>query len=313
MSKIVNALIGHALGDAMGTPMEFFNRKYLQENRVKEMLGNIGQHKEPVGSWSDDTSMELATIDSIINKKTIDYDDIMNNFLLWIEQGKYTPTNHAFGVGRTCLMSIYNYKKGKPSLECGSNDIKHMSNGSLMRILPVALYSYSKKLSIEDIEILTNNISSLTHRQEAVRFACFIYVMYIIDLLNGHNKEEAYINMKNRNYNYSDTTINLYNRLLKEDIRKLNINDINSSGYIVDTLEASFWCLLTNSSYEDTIVEAINLGQDTDTIACISGAMAGIIYGYDNIPNRWLEKLQQKDYLLNLFIKFEKVIENIEY
>ena len=177
----------------------------------------------------------------------------------------------------------------------------------------IALYSYSKKLSIEDIEILTNNISSLTHMQEAVRFACFIYVMYIIDLLNGHNKEEAYINMKNRNYNYSDTTINLYNRLLKEDIRKLNINDINSSGYIVDTLEASFWCLLTNSSYEDTIVEAINLGQDTDTIACISGAMAGIIYGYDNIPNRWLEKLQQKDYLLNLFIKFEKVIENIEY
>ena len=116
--------------------------------------------------------------------------------------------------------------------------------------------------------------------------------------------------MKNRNYNYSDTTINLYNRLLKEDIRKLNINDINSSGYIVDTLEASFWCLLTNSSYEDTIIEAVDLGQDTDTIAAICGSMAGIIYGMNSFPSRWLDKLQQKDYLFNLFIKFEKIIEN---
>ena len=234
----------------------------------------------------------------------------MNNFLLWLEQGKYTPTNHPFGVGRTCLMALYNYKKGKPSLECGNNDDRHMSNGSLMRILPIALYSYSKKLSIEEIETITNNVSSLTHNQEAVRLACFIYVMYIIDLLNGLSKEEAYTNIKNRKYNYSDTALKMYDRLLKEDIRKLKIDEINSSGYIVDTLEASFWCLLTNSSYEDTIIEAVNLGQDTDTIAAICGSMAGIIYGMNSFPSRWLDKLQQKDYLFNLFIKFEKIIEN---
>lgn len=132
--------------------------------------------------------------------------------------------------------------------------------------------------------------------------------MYIIDLLNGLSKEEAYINVKNRHYNYSDTAINMYNRLLKQDIRDLKINDINSSGYIVDTLEASFWCLLTNSSYENTIIEAINLGQDTDTIACICGSMAGIIYGMNNIPSRWLDKLKKKDYLLNMFSKFDKII-----
>ena len=112
-------------------------------------------------------------------------------------------------------------------------------------------------------------------------------------------------------YDYLVDNESIYKRLIMMD--SILEDDIKSTGYVVDTLEASFWCLLTNSSYEDTIVEAINLGQDTDTIACISGAMAGIIYGYDNIPNRWLEKLQQKDYLLNLFIKFEKVIENIEY
>ena len=308
MSKIFNSLVGHVVGDAMGTPVEFFMRKYLQESKVTEMLGDIGQHKEPVGSWSDDTSMELATIDSIINKNDINYDDIMNNFMLWIEKGKYTRTSHAFGVGRCCLKAIYSYKKGTPVLECGNMEKEHMSNGSLMRILPIALYSYAKKLSDSEIQELTNNVSALTHRHESVQLACFIYVMYVIDLLNDIDKDTAYTNMRKRKYNYSQESIDLYSRLLKEDIRKLKIDDINSSGYIVDTIEASFWCLLTNNSYENTIIEAINLGQDTDTIAGIAGAMAGIVYGIDNIPKRWLDKLQCKDYLFEMFNKFEETI-----
>ena len=310
MSKIVDSLMGHVVGDAMGTPVEYFMRKNLQNNKVTEMLGNIGQHKEPIGSWSDDTSMQLAFMDSMINKKCIDYDDIMNNFVLWIEKGKYTPRNHTFGVGRGCLKALYNYKKGIPALECGNTEERHMSNGSLMRILPVALYSYEKNLLVEEIQELTNNISSLTHRQEAIKLACFMFVMYVIDLLNGINKEDAYKKMKERKYDYSEESINLYDRLLKDDIRKLKIDEINSSGYIVDTIEASFWCLLNNKTYEDTIIDAINLGQDTDTIACIAGAMAGIIYGMDNIPKRWLDKLQSKEYLLKTFNDFEETIKS---
>ena len=226
MSKIFDSFVGHVVGDAMGTPVEFFMRKYLQESKVTEMLGDIGQHKEPVGSWSDDTSMELATIDSIINKNDINYDDIMNNFMLWIEKGKFTPTNHAFGVGRCCLKTIYSYKKGTPALKCGNMEKEHMSNGSLMRILPIALYSYVKKLSDSEIQELTNNVSALTHRHESVQLACFIYVMYVIDLLNDIDKDTAYINMRKRKYNYSQESIDLYSRLLKEDIRKKKCNTI---------------------------------------------------------------------------------------
>lgn len=306
MSKIFNALVGHVIGDAIGTPVEFFMRKYLQENKVTEILGNIGQHHEPIGSWSDDTSMELALVDSIINTNQINYEDIMKNFLDWIENGKYTPTNHAFGVGRSCLKAIYNYKKGTPALECGNLEEQHMSNGSLMRILPIALYSYSKKLSLEEIEKITKNVSSLTHRQDAVHLACFMYVLFVIDLLNGLDKETAYQNLKARNYDYEQESIDLYSRIIKDDIRDLSLDEINSSGYIVDTLEASLWCLLKNNNYEDTIVEAINLGQDTDTIAGISGSMAGIIYGYDSIPERWVNKLQHKDEIFKIFHKFEQ-------
>ena len=312
MSKIFDSLVGHVVGDAMGTPVEFFMRKYLQEDKVTEMLGNIGQHCEPVGSWSDDTSMELALIDSINNTNKIDYDDIMNNFALWIEKGKYTPTNHAFGVGRCCLKAIYNFKKGTPSLECGNLEKEHMSNGSLMRILPIALYSYCKKLTEDEIEDITKKVSSLTHRQDAVYLACYMYIMFVIDLLKGLDKDTGYINLKNRKYDYNEESIHLYSRILKDDIRDLSLDDINSSGYVVDTLEASLWCLLKNNSYEDTIIEAINLGQDTDTIAGISGAMAGIIYGYDNIPKRWIDKLQHKEYLFDMFNKFEENMEEIE-
>lgn len=310
MSKIFDSLIGHIIGDAMGTPVEYYMRNKLQEKKVTEMLGNIGQHNEPVGSWSDDTAMELALIDSIINKKVIDYDDIMNNFLLWIEKGKYTPTGHAFGVGRGCLKAIYNYKKGIPPLECGNAEKHHESNGALMRILPVALHSYAKKLSINEIEKLSNEVSALTHRQEVVQLASFMYVMYIIDLLDGVDKEQAYINMKERKYNYSRESIDMYSRLLSNDISQLKIDDINSSGYIIDTLEASFWCLLKNNTYEDTIIEAVNLGQDTDTIAAVAGSMAGIIYGINNIPSRWIYKLQKKDYIFDMFNRFEDTILN---
>lgn len=308
MSKFVDAIIGHAIGDAMGTPVEFFMRKNLKDNKVTEMLGNIGQHNEPVGSWSDDTAMELALIDSIINKKEFDYDDIMDNFVLWIENGKYTPLGHAFGVGRGCLKAIYNYKKGVKSLDCGSIEEQHMSNGSLMRILPVALYSYKKQLSMSEIQELVNNVSSLTHRQDAVKLACYMYVMYVIDLLNGIGKDESYENMRKRSYNYNQASIDMYSRLLKDDIRNLNIDDINSSGYIVDTIEASFWCLLKNNSYRDTVIEAINLGQDTDTIGAIVGSMAGIIYGYSSIPESWIDKLLRKEYLINLALDFEKLV-----
>ena len=295
MSKITDSLLGHVLGDAMGTPVEMLSREYLQSNKVTEMMGgNNSQHKEPIGSWSDDTSMELALIDSIINTKIIDYNDIMNNFVSWIDEGKYTPTGHAFGVGKRCLASINNYKNGVKALECGNIDKEKMSNGSLMRILPVALYSYAKNLSEDEIIKLTNNISSLTHRQEEVQLACYIYVKYVIDLLNGISRDEAYNNLRNRKYNYSEESIESYSRLIKNDIRKLKINDINSSSYIVDTIEASFWCLLNNNSFEDTIITAINLGQDTDTIAAITGSMSGIIYGIDNMPKRWIDSLNNK-------------------
>ena len=308
MSKIIDSIIGHGIGDAMGVPTEFCIREKLQKHPVTEMIG-YGQHDVPAGTWSDDTSMELATIDSIISKGQFDYEDIMTNFYYWLHDAKYTATDEVFDAGRTCIQSIINYSKGYKPLECGQENITSNGNGSLMRILPVALYSYYKELNENEIIKLTNEVSSLTHAHEISKLGCYIYVRFIMYLLDGMSKEEAYKLIKSIDYGpYSIESLEKYGRILKSNIDEYEMKDISSSGYVVDTLESALWILLRHDNYYDTIIEAINLGNDTDTIGSIVGSMAGIIYGMDNIPKEWIDKLAKKDYLYNLAKKFEKVI-----
>ena len=178
-----------------------------------------------------------------------------------------------------------------------------------MRILPVALYSYYKELNENEIIKLTNEVSSLTHAHEISKLGCYIYVRFIMYLLDGMSKEEAYKLIKSIDYGpYSIESLEKYGRILKSNIDEYEMKDISSSGYVVDTLESALWILLRHDNYYDTIIEAINLGNDTDTIGSIVGSMAGIIYGMDNIPKEWIDKLAKKDYLYNLAKKFEKVI-----
>lgn len=308
MSLVKDGIMGHAVGDAMGVPTEFCIREKLLKNPVTEMISSnkIGQ---PAGTWSDDTSMEIATIDSFIEKGTFDYSDIMSKWIEWIEQAKYTANNDTFDVGRTCLRAIRNYSMGKEPLDCGIDGELYNGNGSLMRILPVALYSYYKNLSEIEIINLTNEMSSLTHKHDISKLGCYIYVRYVMYLLDGKDKYEAYHLIKKIDYSsYSDLSIFKYNRILNDDIYKFNISEISSSGYVVDTLECAMWILLNANSYKDTIIASTNIGNDTDTIGAVAGAMAGIIYGYQNIPEEWLSKLVKKDYLEEYCDKFEQVL-----
>lgn len=305
-SKIHSGLLGFIVGDAMGVPTEFCIREKLFANPVKDMIG-FGSHPVPAGSWSDDTSMTLALIDSIINKKYIDYNDICNNFVKWVEKAKYTPTDEVFDIGRTCLRAIRNFSTGIKPVEAGLKDINSNGNGSLMRILPLVYYIYYNKITkTDEIVSLVNDISSLTHAHEISKLGCYIYTRFILFLLNGYNKNEAYNKIKELDYsNYDKETITAYNRILNNNICSYNIDDIKSTGYIVDTLEASLWMLLNTNSYSEAIIGAINLGNDTDTIGAICGSMAGIIYGLAEIPSKWINTLLKKDYLLEIINKFE--------
>lgn len=316
MSKscFISSIIGHAVGDAMGVPVEFSIREKLLEHPVTDMMG-YGSHPVPAGYWSDDTSMEIATIDSFIEKNGWDYDDILNKYAEWVQNGKYTPGGEVFDIGRTCLRAIRKYQQSKVEktgikpIDAGQKDLMGNGNGALMRILPVALYCVDSNMSDNEIIELVSNVSSLTHGHEIGILACYIYVKYILFLIDGCTKEEAYKKIKELDYSYfTNDSLSVYDRLLKDDIMTLKLSDIKSTAYVVDTLEASFYVLLNCYNYRQSIIGAINLGNDTDTIAAIVGSMAGIIYGYNDIPEKWIDGLAKKDYLLDLASKFELAV-----
>lgn len=308
MSIVKDSLYGFIVGDAMGVPVEFEDREKLINKPVTSMLG-YGSHDVEAGVYSDDTSMTLATMDSIIKQNgIINYNDIADKFCNWVNNNEYTATNKIFDIGMTTKYALIKYFNNKiDATMCGGTNINENGNGSLMRMLPIALYCFYKNIK-DDNEIFTlvKNLSSITHAHDISILGCYIYVRYFISLLETKNKISSYNFIKKLDYSMFIEEVKLeYSRILFSDISTLNINDVNSSGYVVDTLEAVFWIVLNCSSYNESIIGAINLGGDTDTIGAITGSIAGILYGYDNISKRWISKLKNKDYIDEIIIKFE--------
>ena len=308
--SIKNGIIGFVVGDVLGVPVEFMAREELRKNPVVD-LREYGTHNQPLGSWSDDTSMTLATMDSIIHKEEIDTTDIGNRFLNQYRKNEYTPLGKVFDIGRTTIQALAKYElKLDEAKNCGEKDEYSNGNGSLMRMIPIAYYIYYKKIK-DDKEIynIVKDVSSITHRHEVSILGCYIYVSFILGLLNGLEKEQAYKNIKKLNYNYfSKDSFKRYDRILKDDITALNLDNINSDGYIVNTLECVLYMFLKSNDYNTTILEGVNLGNDTDTIGSCLGGLLGLYYGLDDIKEGWRKNIIKYDYIIDLCNKFENII-----
>lgn len=313
--RIKGSLFGFFVGDALGVPVEFINRDELKKNKVTNML-EYGTHNQPIGTWSDDSSMVIATMDSLINNKGINYNDIMNNFLKWYKEGEYTPNGKVFDIGNATSSALLKYKNDNTSFICGSDDIYSNGNGSLMRILPISIYLHYTDDPMFDIIV---NISSMTHAHIYSILSCIIYSVLINEYIKELDIKKAYSNMKqiiksileddnNKVLGDLDDLKQKFNRIIYNDISILNESDIKSSGFVIDSLEASIWCLLNTNNYKDAVLKAVNLGDDTDTIGALTGGLAGLVYGYNNIPEDWINVLKQKEYLTNLVDKFNELI-----
>lgn len=306
--KMVEAgVLGFATADALGVPVEFSARQSRKINPTTEMLG-YGSHNVPEGTWSDDTSMTIAAMDAIASSYgNMNYDQIMTNFCKWYQRAEYTATNKLFDIGIGTRKALNKYlNEGLEATKCGESEERNNGNGSLMRMLPVVYYLYDKSASEKEIVETINYYSSLTHGHEISRLGCKIYYDFMKNLLDGKTKEEAYTSLSNIDYSkdYSESSISKYNRLLSGKLKQTSENEISSSGYVVNTLEASIWCLLHSNSYEEAVTKAVNLGEDTDTVGAVTGSMAGTIYGKEAIPKRWISKLKRTDYLENICEKF---------
>lgn len=324
LEQIKSVMIGHAIGDALGVPVEFRSRDYLRQHPVTDMLG-YGTYPVPAGAWSDDTSMSLATLDSL-RKNTVDYNDIMDKFAKWYLFGEYTPTGEVFDIGGTCRMAIENYRqgKGKTALECGLSGENANGNGSLMRIHPTCLYLNAKGMSTTNAFEIIHNTSALTHAHMRSKIACVIYSYFLEELLKERDKFSLYKALRRIMNEYVNRalfdepcedeaherecenfrhliyrTCGYYSHWL-DDFEPVKESEIKSGGYVVDTLEAATFCLIRTNSYEECVLKAVNLGDDTDTTAAVAGGLAGALYGYDAMPEKWKKQLIRKDYIEEL-------------
>ncbi len=316
-NDVINSIIGFAIGDAMGVPFEFQDKgTFSRLNPEKKMCGNMS-HNQPIGSWSDDTSMVLATIDSIIESGKIDYDNIAEKFCDWVYKSENTASGVVFDIGNTTSQAIMNFVSSKNnSIDCGLKGEHNSGNGSLMRMLPIALFYYfSNKDSIEVKIDSINKVSSITHANEECKLACSIYCLFVYYLMQGYTKETAYDMIQYFDFKsyYNQQVIDKYERVLDGTLTILPKEKVKSSGYVIDTLDAAIWTVLHTNSFEDSIVEAINFGNDTDTLAAIVGSLAGILYSSENIPKEWLNSTLKIDYIKEKAEVFAKMIKNIDF
>lgn len=310
--KVKHTLYGFAVADALGVPVEFLSREELAANPVTDYRG-YGSHPVPAGTWSDDTSMTLATLDSLSSR--LSYADILEKFRSWLDDATYTATNEVFDVGNTTHRAIQNFKKGKDPLSCGLCDEQDNGNGALMRIIPAVFFIRSKMphAHLWDKLTIIHNISALTHGHPRSQMACGIYYFILDALLDGVTKEIVkyalhYAESYYRNSHFAFTSeIDHFARLFSSDFATTPEDQINSSGYVVDTLEAAVWCLLNTNSYRECVLKAVNLGRDTDTVAAVAGGLAGCLYcgtGESDIPTEWMEKLLKHEQIDELCDQF---------
>jgi len=307
MNNIKGAFYGFIIGDVLGFPVEFLSRDAMKSNPVVDIQVRTDMGV-PKGVFSDDTSMTLATMDSILNCNGINLNDMMNKFCDWSYQGKYTSTNKVLDIGMTTRQALakYNLLKLNP-LECGSVNYSDNGNGSLMRMLPIALYCNNKRVDFKTLYNYVKDVSTLTHAHSVSVLGCLIYSNYIINLLNGYDKFESYKVIDKKDYKklFDNEVIDHYDKIFNHTLHLLNEADIKSTGYIVDTLLSSIWCILKSDNFEESLLTAVNLGNDTDTIGAMTGSIAGLIYGYGAIPSNWLESIYGLDLyedIINQFI-----------
>ncbi|CCI85528.1 ADP-ribosylglycohydrolase family protein [Lactobacillus pasteurii DSM 23907 = CRBIP 24.76] len=306
--QIFDGILGFAIGDALGVPVEFMSRSDLDMNPVTDMSAG-GEHGQVAGTWSDDTSLTLATVDSL-TKAGVDYKDLMERFSKWLWEGDYSARGEAFDVGGTTKTAIFNFNKGAKALESGEISDWTSGNGSLMRILPIVLYLHAQgkgKLDRESAEII-HNYSKCTHANPRCLIACGIYAEVVFNLLKGYPLPLAIrsgIADALAFYNQDPFFARyLYEFANLVHIFELRREQIKSTGYVVDTLYAVLWCLANNHSYEEVVLSAVNLGDDTDTIAAIAGGAAGLVYGVEAMPADWLHTLAKGDWIKQLCTDF---------
>lgn len=276
-------LLGLAVGDAIGTTVEFRPRGTFPP--VNDMTGG-GPFQLKAGEWTDDTSMALCLGASLLHIGGFDARDQINRYCNWWHHGYMSSNGRCFDIGTTVSRALLNYERsGKPL--SGSDNPRAAGNGSIMRLAPVPMfYSEEEKKAVER----SADSSRTTHGAAECIDACKYFGLVLWRALHGDSKEVILTDC--------DATV-----VSCESIRAIahgaykskSVEEVTGSGYVVESLEAALWCFWSSDSFEEAVLTAVNLGDDADTTGAVCGQVAGAFYGEKGIPTHWLERLVMAD------------------
>lgn len=286
--RAIGSLLGLAVGDALGTTLEFSARD--SGERVTEMVGG-GPFKLEPGQWTDDTSMALALADSLLACNGLDEHDLMTRFVSWMDEGAYSSNGRCFDVGNTVRAALNRFKRtGDPV--AGSTDPMSAGNGSLMRLAPVAILYWDDADKRRDVAARQ---SRTTHGAAEAVDACIALADMLADAIAGKSRS-AVLCERTSEPPYAGAIADIMAGSWRGRAR----NEVQSSGYVAHSLEAAIWSVARTGSFEDAVMLAANLGGDADTVAAIAGQLAGALYGYQAIPRHWLGPLASQGMIFGM-------------
>ncbi len=270
-----NALFGIAVGDALGVPHEKKPR-----GSFKCLGWDYTPEPDRKRTWSDDTALTLAELDSLGTLKRVDFDAIMQNFMEW------------FLMGKSTVHAIKNYCYGKKAIDCGSKDIMSNGNGALMRIMPFCLLreEYRKTFNFDDAV-------GMTHRHPINLVACCFFDVLVNAIVRGSDLKTAYETAEKSLSQEEKELIQMPSFGLLSERPE---SEIKSGRFVLDTLWAAIWCVEKTTNYRYAVLKAIDLGDDSDTTASVAGGIAGLIYGIGGekgVPSNWIEQLACRNWL----------------
>jgi ADP-ribosyl-[dinitrogen reductase] hydrolase len=284
--RALGTMLGLACGDALGAAVEFAPRGSFLP--VTGMRGG-GPHGIPPGFWTDDTSMALALAHSLATCGGFDAQHQMEAYCAWWKEGQFSSTGDCFDIGIQTRSALERFlRTGNPL--AGSTAAAHAGNGSLMRLAPVVIF-YVR--SAADTVMYAAESSRTTHGTAACVDACRAFALLLHHALHGADKATVLAS--------ADPLLPLLADdialILRGSYREKPQPRISSSGYVVHTLEAALWCFHHTDSLEEAVLLAANLGEDADTVAAVTGQLAGAFYGASAIPAPWLETLHAREQL----------------
>jgi len=282
--RAMGALLGLAVGDALGTTLEFRSRD--EGARLVDITGG-GPFQLRSGCWTDDTAMALALADSLLESESLDCRDLMDRFVAWWRNGEYSCTGHCFDIGITTRIALERYRQTRDSL-AGSTDPNTAGNGSLMRLGPVALRFWNDR---DGLDHAAAQQSRTTHAAEEAVDGCRAFADLLADAISGKPRRDV---LAPRSFDGAPAIA----RIVRGSWRGRARQDIRSSGYVVHTLEAAIWSVARTANFRNAVLLAANLADDADTVAAVTGQLAGAIYGLSGIPKQWVDRIAWRDRLL---------------